>query len=75
MRGTNLFVEMCAMKLHQKSFEKSWFEEKLLHYVDQKPVFSLQNLNAAHRDKACARSFEELIEANRFKGSGWALAL
>ena len=75
MRGTNLFVEMCAMKSHRKSFEKSWFVEKLLHYVDQKPVFSLQNLNAARHDKACAGSFEELIEANRFKGSGWALAL
>jgi hypothetical protein len=61
---------------HRKSFEKKLlFGEKLLHYVDQKPVFSLQNLNAARRDKACAGSFEELIEANRFKGSGWALAL
>ena len=57
---------------HRKSFEKSWFGEKLLHYVDQKTVFRLQNLNAARRDKACAGSFEELIEANRFKGSGWA---
>ena len=38
---------------HRKSFEKSLFGEKLLHYVDQKPVFGSQNLNAARRDKAC----------------------
>ena len=62
------------MVSHQKSFEKSWFGEKLLHYVDQKTVFSLQNLNTARRDKACVGSLLRQIDS-RARGGHWPCSL